>query len=335
MQNKQRFFKTENIQATNATTANLTLVHLNGRGDYAIAMSIIDKFISIQHHKSDDLARVLLSHPMCEFKRLNSDDLLTPAQYMRSVCLSIAPNILVGTLATLLNHIAIEAILKNPLHFQDLIMGQPEVLLNLQKKPALLNPWIAEALRLSLPISLSIAETRNNKTIAKHTPQPTPFSTNLMISKHQDNNLYYLATHIKSARHFNGLTANEIKPCVFSQTLISTMEQRIKAVQETIKIHQIDFKDHLASIQLRLHKYINKESISEDGLITLYTQVLSSRASASSSDRNKSMTSDVVFPQTRQTTLTDELEQAIAHAIAHGEINDFTRKLQHRPVMSF
>ena len=332
MQNKQRFFKTETNHAPVSSTTHLALIQLNGRGDYAISIALIDKFLSTQYNKLDELARVLLTHASCEFKRLKSDDLLTPSQYMRSLCLKTDPHLLIGSIATVLNHIAIETILKNPIHFQDLIIQRPDALINIEKKPSQLNPWIAQALNLSLPISVSIDETKNNRTIPKYIAKTSPGATSLMISKHQEGNTSYLAANIKLSSHFKGLTASKIQPCVFSQALINSLEMLIETAEESIKAHQIDLKERFGAIKLRLQKYVNKEAVTEEDLINIYTQALSSRVNTYSSEISKLMLSDG-FPQTKQTSLSDELKEAIAAAIARGELNDFTRKLQHHAAM--
>lgn len=325
------FFKQNTHQSTNTLVLHPGWVEIEGRGDYAIAILIIDRFLSTQNHSLDNLSKVLLSHPTWTLERKKSEALLTPFQYMQGLCFNTNLHQLISAIATVLNHLAIESIFNHAWYFQDLLTQTPHVLLEIQDNPSVLNPWISQALQFALPFDWCISETMNKKSIPRYHAQEKNVDPLSMILLHKDNTTYTLGTVVRFSLYFNNLTSIKIPPCVFSDELIEHISHQIKASHRLIHQKKSDILDVFSTTQDRLKKYIDKESISEKDLIDMYSDYLSKQTMKHLKNNPSPCHFKCGFPPVPKTTrLIDELQFALAQAITFGEIHDFTQKMQHR-----
>ena len=326
---KQRFFKHDRF-STDTNTQTPNLIHMNNRGDYAIALLVIDTFISSKNSAYDNLARILLSHAECDFSRKKTDVLITPAKYMRTLCLETDHHILIGSIAKLLNHIAIETILDNAWDFRTLLTKNSNAheLLKIFINPIELNPWLFKALKIALPMDICVLKTENRKTIP-HINGSNTLQSNTKIILHRDEDVYLIATIVNSHEYFKGLCIDKIPPYKLSLGFFETITERLQKQILFITDKQQNLHERKSSTQKRLKKHIKKAELTEADLISIYSEILSKNITCAHYELSKSRCYSHSFPIKTNDSLTDELEEAIAFAIASGELHDFTQNMQH------
>ena len=317
-----------------------------GRGELAIAMIIIDRFLSPSVRAEDELAQNLLSklnlfHDYPKYPRPHAaSEFLTPTKYMHQLCLeshrSDYLNQLIFSLSATLKRIAIDEIFTNLKYYQHMIVTLKKPLdKNLIQSAYGLNALLSHALSRAIGLNLTQIETRGNKTLPKKTPSLSSNTPPPSLVIHWQDDCCYINAYVQFSDWFSNVNPEKIK------SFLAAIEEKYTEVMQNettthdIEAHENQLRVQYEEIRLNLYNLIKNENLTDEQIKNLYIESLNQSNTEHGSQhffeylyRDKPINPRAYAKEQAlyQTRVLDKIIDACAQRIVLGDMPNITSK---------